>query len=308
VSYGTVRRPKLDIHPEHLVWNQKLVPDGTQSWLGIPPDKRSEDEDTQVGAPRRNKDIVSLEFAIARGGPWAGDVEPAVRNFFLRLAYRFGYTLRHCRKVIWHQWWAQKVDQKRIDRAISRWETEFVKLAKEKGATLRLTEVVKKADPKAYEAHRAEKGDMTEQAAAALVREGVLHEAERSWTPLHPTPVEVRPGEVVLRRRSVWGWAQPEVRGEAPRFFSLDRWPLYLQSDKTAARVRTEVLDPRVLWDPCSEDITPTTWYRNKPEPFSDQDVIFREGPVSYVLGETPYQRKMLEAHITSRAAAGEFS
>ena len=310
MCYGYVRRPMVDIHPEHRIWDEERGPDGMLSWIGRKHNKSSADEDTRVGAPRRNAELLTLEDTIHRRKPWAGDLTPAVANFYRRLGYRLGYTLHEYVNRIQHEWWKQNVPRTQIDNTIRRWEEEYAKVEGEQNATLRLVDVVRHADPQLYETcNRRIQGGLTEETAGALVRAKVIREAERSWTPLYPaTPHRVGAGEadMVFKRPPVWEWAKAAVRGKAPCFFALDRWPLYLQSEATATRVRTELRDPRILWDPCSEDITPLTWYRGKAEQIQDREVVFRAGPRSYNLGDTPFQRTHIENFAMEQVARGE--
>ncbi|KAB5566986.1 hypothetical protein GE09DRAFT_1219234 [Coniochaeta sp. 2T2.1] len=94
-----------------------------------------------------------------------------------------------------------------------------------------------------------------------------------------------------------WDWAAEEARGKKRRFFSLDRWPLELQSEKTRSRIRRdEDVDRDMVSDPVTEDPVPREYYfREKLRPYEEERVESIRGPAEYLLGDTRLQRRKVE-------------
>jgi hypothetical protein len=286
------------MHPEHQI-DPKWMAKKTQLQA-----RHKSPEDDDVGAPNRKVDVRNWSSVIVNN--YASEpLHAEVRDYFCMLAYRFGFT---------HQTYSNKKRREfkaspaELAESVAEWEQARERLQKGWRKDVTLADIVRVADPKKY------REGMSEQEAHALVGEGLVAEAERSWNPIHPTRIQLRESSdgttlrVIRRPGSLWSWALPEARGEAPRFFSMDRWPLSLLTDKAAAKVRGEEagLDPRTLWDPCSEDITPARWHRGKAQPFRDEPVEYKEGPASFPIGDTYFQSKMVENTLTSLVAMGE--
>ncbi len=309
-AYGYVRRPILDVHPEHQVWTKPLLIGGRPSWLTRKTeDGDPKDEDDAVGAPRRDSELADWAQTIRSNRPWE-PLHPEVRGFFCGLAFRFGYTCTILAARERPRWGMMRASPdaalEKLRRGFEEWDAAYIKMTEAEGKHFLLADVVKRADPGSY------REGMSEDDAAQLVRHKLLAEAELSLTPLHPVRQHRYVGDdggerVVTRRPGVWDWARPEVRGRARQFFSLDRWPLHLQTEKTARRTeRGDDLDPRTLWDPCSEDITPFTWYREKPRLYTEEKVVYKPGPSVYPIGDTKRQQRAVESMITNRFADGK--
>ncbi|KAF6827923.1 hypothetical protein CPLU01_08849 [Colletotrichum plurivorum] len=95
-----------------------------------------------------------------------------------------------------------------------------------------------------------EDGGMEEKEAYEIVRRGVIDELSAGDSTLWPSrPRFTRVGNddvMTLHRERVWDWARPEVVGEKPQFFSINRWPVHLQTEETQERIRRSA-DDRVL-------------------------------------------------------------
>ncbi|VZH91002.1 unnamed protein product [Fusarium fujikuroi] len=78
-----------------------------------------------------------------------------------------------------------------------------------------------------------------------VVRKAILREAYENKSMLLPNRIDRSVDEKGLRTRSplrrepVWSFAHPDRRGKAPRFWDINRWPLYLQSESTAESIRS---------------------------------------------------------------------
>jgi len=276
---AVVLRPEVDVHPEHLIWK-------------FPP---SADE------------LLTYAQAIQSGRPWQ-PLDKQVHRFFCQLAYRYGHTYWEMQNKKKQQWASVKpAELARLQGGLDEWENAYEALVKEHKKDVKLTDVVKHADPGSYS------DDMTEDEAAQLIRTKMLEEAKLALTPLHPTRlheyINDEGDEMIVRRRpGVWDWAMPEVRGKARRYFTMDRWPLRLQTKETQERIENDSeLDPRTLWDPCSEDITPVTWFKQKAKPYNlEEKVVYKSGVAVYSIGDTPLQRQAIENEVTNRVAAGK--
>jgi len=107
-----------------------------------------------------------------------------------------------------------------------------------------------------------------------------------------------------------WDWASVEVRGKARRFFSLDRWPLELQSEEARGRIRRDDdVDPKMVFDAAAEDPIPGECFRPKFRRYGeDERLRHRPGPAVYPIGDTPLQKRVVRNMLQDRVAKGMYS
>ncbi|KAB5584756.1 hypothetical protein GE09DRAFT_1232833 [Coniochaeta sp. 2T2.1] len=141
-----------------------------------------------------------------------------------------------------------------------------------------------------------------EEAAMELIRRRILLEAHENKSLLGRGRQAIYTKadgskETVWTRDFNWDWAAEEARGKKRRFFSLDRWPLKLQSEKTQERIRRdEDVDRDMISDPLTEDPVPREYYfREKLRPYEEERVERIRGPAEYLLGDTRLQRRKVE-------------
>jgi hypothetical protein len=132
--------------------------------------------------------------------------------------------------------------------------------------SLSLSKLVKDIDPGIWDRHirliaerttpsdqldPEDKEAAMEATALAVIRHKIIQENHENLAMLgrgREVVFERADGSIgaALARDHNWDWASVGVRGQARRFFSLDRWPLELQAEETRARVRWEEnVDPR---------------------------------------------------------------
>lgn len=107
-----------------------------------------------------------------------------------------------------------------------------------------------------------------------------------------------------------WDWASEPVRGRAKKYFSLDRWPLELQSDEMAGRIRSdEFVDEKLVFDPVAEDPIQQRCFREKLRRYGDSErVRHRPGPALYPIGDTVLQRRVVRQTLEDLVARGKYS
>jgi hypothetical protein len=77
------------------------------------------------------------------------------------------------------------------------------------------------------------------------IRKGIIREAYENKSMIFPSRIDRYTDEngltVELPRRHepVWSFAHPGRKVKAPRYWDMNRWPLHLQSESTAERIRS---------------------------------------------------------------------
>ena len=101
-----------------------------------------------------------------------------------------------------------------------------------------------------------------------------------------------------------WDWAAGEARGKMRWFFSLDRWPLQLQSEEIRSRIGSdEDIDRDMILDPLMEDPVPSS---RSSKPFEEEKVKRTRDPAVYVLGDTKLRRRKIEKDLRGRIECGK--
>ncbi|KAK2021460.1 hypothetical protein LX32DRAFT_604724 [Colletotrichum zoysiae] len=186
------------------------------------------------------------------------------------------------------------------------------------------------------------KEGMTEERAVEIVRRGMIDELSAGDSTLWPSRPRFGRGAdgkdvMTLHRERVWAWArQPEAATPGPneeqeknnrrkkRFFSVNRWPVHLQSEKTQDAIRTSLDREKAERDrdeeeamaetaraqararPASEELrsggeAAAAAARGLSVPYheaNDAQAQFFPGRAEYWEGDTPLQKRVIKAHV----------
>ncbi|KAH7179656.1 uncharacterized protein B0J16DRAFT_323135 [Fusarium flagelliforme] len=77
------------------------------------------------------------------------------------------------------------------------------------------------------------------------IRKGIIREAYENKSMIFPSRIDRYTNqdgftvELPRRHEPVWSFAHPERKTKAPRYWDMNRWPLHLQSETTAERIRS---------------------------------------------------------------------
>lgn len=265
------------------------------------------------------------QWPVERWTPELGDIEPYEKHqtppgpddptqsllepFVYNLGVRFGLTLYRLRlnQAEWSQ--LAPVSTRSLIDSMGKWSAVYDELtASDENAVPSLVELVRQANPMDYH------DDMTEDEALKLIRAKMVEESAANRSMLgrgrRRTYINAD-GRLAVGwvRDHNWGWASVRSRGAvAPRFWSLDRWPVAFQSERTARWIRSDAgANPRMLWDPRAEDSTADYPVRPKLRRYgAEEKVRFRPGRAIYSIGDTPLQQRVIRDRITEMAAEGE--
>ncbi|GKT41637.1 uncharacterized protein ColSpa_01818 [Colletotrichum spaethianum] len=167
------------------------------------------------------------------------------------------------------------------------------------------------------------KQGMTEEQAVEIVRRGMIDElsaGDSTLWPSRPRFSRVDGKDVMtLHRERIWEWARPEVVGKRKQFFSMNRWPVHLQSEKTQTEIRMSIINEKAKKDmekekiaaemakveararPTKEEIQKAELARSLSVPYhevNDPQTQFFPGHTEYWEGDTPLQKRVIEAHV----------
>lgn len=257
------------------------------------------------------KDIMDAEDADSVGMVHAGGspTQDEVTQWLYNLGVRLGLTLFRLRRD--RESWPtiQPASTRSLLNSIVRWDTIYKSISAEGEDTVpSLIELVRHANPMDYH------DNMTEDEALKLIRHKIVEESNANLTMLgrgRPRIYRRADGKDGLAwvRDHNWSWATKRLRGRpAPRFWSVDRWPVDFQPEETASRIRSgTAVNLRVMWDPRSEDSTEGYHVRPKLRRYGQEEKVrFRPGVASYQGGDTPLQRGILRDRITERVSDGK--
>ncbi|KAI7774382.1 hypothetical protein LA080_008833 [Diaporthe eres] len=284
--YGWVMRPIPTCHPEQLVrWTSP-----EEVWR-LRPDERNEDV---VLAPRFDR--LRNWHSLVRRGLQNSPLDQRVEDYFLVLAYRWGvYMAKFTGDDSLEQRWKTQPPRPsgEMSRAIGDYKNEFDRITQWNNApTNPLVRLVK-----ATLNDKANDNNLTAEASLQLIRDNIIKEAVKKDSMLWPARSAndyLDPHDEKVRPK-VWGWARPEVRGKVKRFFSVNRWPLKLQTERRQDIItRDKDVDTDLIWKPELEDPTPSKYYRPKARPYIDEKVQFRAGHRNFRIGDTPHQKQVV--------------
>lgn len=132
--------------------------------------------------------------------------------------------------------------------------------------------------------------DKEEHEACEAVRQGLLREAHENKT------------NILSSRPSLWTFGKPEVRGfTIKRLFSINRWPLHLQSEKVQEAIKNSVpacypadlMKQALEKEKGEEDVETDIPYQPSVFPGADDREFWHEGN-EYWLGATPQQQRRI--------------
>lgn len=296
--YGWVKRPLPTCHPEQLVrWT---VPQNIQH---LRPNERVEDVSI---TPRFDR--LRNWHSVVRRGLQNNPLDQRVEDYFLCLAYRWGcYMAKLTDDDGLEQQWRTQASRPsgELTRAINDYKNEFDRITQwNSGANNPLVRLVKATLP-----DRANDNNLTAEASLQLVRDNIIKEAVSNDSVLWPARSannHLDPLDEKVRPK-VWGWARPEVRGKVKRFFSVNRWPVQLQTERRKAIItRDQDINGDFLWKPEVEDPTPAKYYRPKARPYIDEKVQFRSGHRNFLIGDTPRQKQVVIDRMFAQMGRGK--
>lgn len=298
--YGWVMRPIPTCHPEQLVrWTSP-----EETWR-LRPEQRNEDV---VLAPRFDR--LRNWHSVVRRGLQNSPLDQRVEDYFLVLAYRWGiYMAKLTREGGPEEQWKAQASRPsgELSRAIGDYKNEFDRITQWNDAPNNpLVKLVK-----ATLNDKANDNNLTAEASLQLIRDNIIKEAVKKdsmlWPArsannyLDPLDEKVRP--------KVWGWAGPEVRGKVKKFFSVNRWPVQLQTERRQDTItRDKDIDTSLLWEPVIEDPTPSKYYRPKARPYIDEKVQFRAGHRNFLIGDTPHQKQVVIDRMFAQMGRGKIA
>lgn len=111
-------------------------------------------------------------------------------------------------------------------------------------------DIIKMVEPELYKPNwdqcRREHGSLEDLLNRERIRKGIIREAYENKSMIFPSRIDRYTDEesglmVQLPRRHepVWSFAHPERKAKGPRYWDMNRWPLHLQSESTAERIRS---------------------------------------------------------------------
>ncbi|KAF9876744.1 hypothetical protein CkaCkLH20_05590 [Colletotrichum karsti] len=233
-----ISRPECTWHPEHRVnWPKDDDPWDPQTNVfhaANLPDPRAKWSWEEAFA---NVDFVNLSIGFTKKMLWSR-------------AYRIGTELDGLTRSLRQLDQKLQVPGQRDFRAVAlqdvtgAWRNRYEKpVPGRPGPPVTYAAVVKAGDPGKW------KEDMTEAEAYEVVRTGIIDELSKGDSALWPArPRFSTVGEdgeevMTLHRERVWDWARPEVAGVKKQFFSMNRWPVHLQTEKRQEEIRRSVED-----------------------------------------------------------------
>lgn len=318
-SYGRVQRPVLAYHPESLIlWRQRA--DAELDLDAYPEDA--------VYAPRFDDCRTWLEVVAQPSQQQQQAPDDNVAHYFHCLAYRWGHAMRAGEAADAGPWRTQPgLDFKRMQAALDDLESRFraaigwdanAGAATTTSTTTRtpmgeventpLVEVLQRTLNRPWVGADAAGVPVVERVrtdeALRRIRAGIVDECVRCDSMLfRGRATDYRDPAARRTRESVWDWARPAVRGPVKRFFGLDRWPPRKRRSSAAggadvADVDVNAVDPEQVWDAYTEDPTPWTYWRPKLRPYGEERTRFREGHMTFPIGDTARQKEVVKNRI----------
>lgn len=296
-TYGRVQRPVLKYFPEDLImWRTQDNDSG---------DPNNHPEGIRPDTPRF-EDLRTWHDIVHQDPPEAVDAN--VRQFILCLAYRWGHGTRRLA--------AQEENWKLIAPVpLPLFDSELGRLSNKFDLQMGSDEEARRVEDDMSLIWKVTLNKTEEQPPQDItvikeIRRGVINEIVRADNMLYPgRSTNYLQADAPKTRESIWDWAKPEVRGKSKKFFSLNRWPVQLQSAETQHRIKDDVdVDPDMLWNPIIEDPTPWTYYRPKAKPYGQDTVKFRTGRRLYPIGDTARQREVVKNQVMAMVGSGKIS
>ncbi|WYZ44035.1 hypothetical protein EsH8_VII_000471 [Colletotrichum jinshuiense] len=306
-----IGRPVCDWHPEHLInWpaNDDPWDPQTNIWnrANLPPPENTWDWEAAFG----NVGRINGSRRLTKEMLWAN-------------AYRVGVELVSLEQRLTdldgrlstpHDWDYRALQ---LQDVAGSWGSRFRRAGGGRGPPVSYASVVKAGDPGKW------KEGMTEEEAFEVVRKGIVDELSEAGSTLWPSRPRfgtVKGKDVMtLHRDRVWDWARPEVVGRKKQFFSVNRWPVHLQSkdrqtEAELSRARENLEKERRAAEEAAEleridaRARPTPEEVGKAQMRDMLSVPYHEGPdqrrqffpgqTEYWGGDTPSQTQAIKAHM----------
>ncbi|KAK1961058.1 hypothetical protein LY78DRAFT_618407 [Colletotrichum sublineola] len=308
-----IGRPACPWHPEHRM-NWPVDDDDwdptTNPWTeaNVPTPEHTWDWETAFA----NVDKVDATRRATKRMLWSAAYRAGVE--LGALAQRLAGLDRHLSRPAE---WNRRADQ--LQAMVGEWQSEFSRPDESSGTRpVSYKSVVKEGYPGLW------KEGMTEEQAIEIVRRGIIDElsaGDSTLWPSRPRFSRVEGKDVMtLHRERVWAWARPETgAGPKKRFFSVNRWPVHLQSEKTQAAIRTSLASEKAERDreeeevraemaranararPTREELQKEEVARSLSVPYhevNDAQKEFFPGHGEYWEGDTPLQKNVIKAHV----------
>ncbi|EFQ30824.1 uncharacterized protein GLRG_05968 [Colletotrichum graminicola M1.001] len=309
-----ISRPECTWHPEHRM-NWPVDDDDwdptTNPWTAanVPTPEHTWDWETafvnvdKVDATRRATKRM-LWSAAYRAGVELSTLAPRVVDLDRRLSRPASRDRRAAQ----------------LQAMAGEWQSEFERPEESGARPASYVSVVRQGHPRRW------KKGMTEERAVEIVRRGMIDELSAGNSTLWPSRPRFGRGAdgkdvMTLHRERVWAWARPEAAGpkKKKRFFSVNRWPVHLQSEKTQAAIRTSLADEEAERDreeeevraemaraasraqPTREELQKAEVARSLSVPYhevNDAQTQFFPGHGEYWEGDTPLQKGVIKAHV----------
>ncbi|ROT39918.1 hypothetical protein SODALDRAFT_358334 [Sodiomyces alkalinus F11] len=272
----TFSRPKYKYHPEMRIdWYSFKCPKSPDlDTLPPPATTPPLGWETAIAVAKHEKEVLKKDGDAATKGPSSAEVTALA---FKIVAWRMGAAEAEARRTINETYerlvmegagggggstFTAAVDSHRLQLYDMQdvWTDEvFCERAESGGPPVKYAAVARAAYPALFRGtdKLPLRGDVHHGEAVETVRAGLIRELSEAKNMLWPARQRFRPGEktvMTLQREPVWEWARPGWRGmrRAPRrWFSLDRWPLHLQSPGR----REEILKESETRSPLDADV-----------------------------------------------------
>ncbi|KAK4164246.1 hypothetical protein QBC43DRAFT_370186 [Cladorrhinum sp. PSN259] len=295
--YGVIERPNAQYFPEHrVVWREKR-PEGANPQAR--PNWKAEHY-------RSWSEIMSNKSLIAdvkKGSP--------VYNFFLALGYRLGYTICQLRHLIGVEETSPAgrpvVPTQRLLDAYGAYDRKV----RETHERLDESQLFHWHDPRAIIEELEEDANFLVYMRRPLerIRSQIIDEISENKNMIAPAREIKLPnnGGSKFVHEISWDWAlYPRHHKPEPRqWWKLDRWPVepgWFLEEATLRAITTDA-DTDLKWTfdaTCpNNDPVDQMYKRRNLEPYVDKPTKFRSGPAVYPAGDTRYQRKKVEEHMT---------
>ncbi|RGP72111.1 hypothetical protein FSPOR_2956 [Fusarium sporotrichioides] len=186
------------------------------------------------------------------------------KGFYIRLCFRLGRTIRDLRakqETYRRQLTFDQREQNRdfLDYVVRLWDSDAnvrpnnksknPKKGDRKRITPEYQDIIKMVEPEAYstswDQFSLSKGRPEDLLNREKIRKGIIREAYENKSMVFPSRIDRYTDgdgltvELPRRHEPVWSFAHPERKAKAPRYWDMNRWPLHLQSESTAERIRS---------------------------------------------------------------------
>ncbi|KAJ4134682.1 hypothetical protein NW768_004280 [Fusarium equiseti] len=186
------------------------------------------------------------------------------KDFYRCLCFRLGKTIHDLRvkqETIRRQLTPRQQELNRdfVDLVTRVWDSDARERPDKKdknpkkGGLKRVTpayqDIIRMVEPEIYdptwEMRPVKKGYPGDTLIRETIRKGIIREAYENKSMIFPSRIDRYTNqdgftvELPRRHEPVWSFAHPQRKTKAPRYWDVNRWPLHLQSEMTAERIRS---------------------------------------------------------------------